>query len=411
MKKKKVLTAILAAVLVCAVIVGIVILTRVGRRPFRNLTVSDIASASVCLVPPDETIPISDLVELVSYLNEVVIYRQDSSYTEYSGQGVIFTLMMEDGTQTEVNAYNPFVVIDGTGYRTKYEPCEKLNGYANRLLRETESSGQTTDEIEKSAGGEPEPEPDTEPVANGMLQEDTVNEVAIKAHIKEIDQNTLTISSDSDGYPGAFLVEVPEDVMDVAALAGGDAIVIHMIDSGSESQGMKEFQAYSILTEEEIEMMTAQHQVLLTGAPILTLTDALSSSMSGVELHSSGFTWNYEKEKGQMESVVACGAAPLDAAISDKLKTLEIPDYNGMDKVPYLLNTVIPPDEVVLMEWDAEAIGNIEAEPVRTVHYFCPPFLLTLRADAIYEINGVWEEENAESNGFYGNAGYVFKTR
>ncbi len=88
------------------------------------------------MAPPDQTIPIADadMEELVSYLNEVVIYHEDHSYTEYAGQAVIFTLTMADGTQEEIAAYNPFVVINGTGYRTKYEPCEKLNRYANELL-------------------------------------------------------------------------------------------------------------------------------------------------------------------------------------------------------------------------------------------------------------------------------------
>lgn len=72
--------------------------------------------------------------ELVEYLKDVVIYKKDNSYTEYAGQGVTFTLTMSDGTQTQIMAYNPFLVIDGVGYRTKYEPCEALNNYANRLL-------------------------------------------------------------------------------------------------------------------------------------------------------------------------------------------------------------------------------------------------------------------------------------
>lgn len=72
--------------------------------------------------------------ELVEYLKDVVIYKKDNSYTEYAGQGVTFTLTMSDGTQTQIMAYNPFLVIDGVGCRTKYEPCEALNNYANRLL-------------------------------------------------------------------------------------------------------------------------------------------------------------------------------------------------------------------------------------------------------------------------------------
>ena len=76
----------------------------------------------------------SDYNLLVSYLNEVVIYNKDNSYTEYAGQAVIFTLSLADGSQVEIIAYNPFIIIDGIGYKCKYEPCEALNHYANELM-------------------------------------------------------------------------------------------------------------------------------------------------------------------------------------------------------------------------------------------------------------------------------------
>jgi hypothetical protein len=44
----------------------------------------------VLLIPPNETIKITDIEELTGYLRDVVIYNEDNSYTEYSGQGVIF---------------------------------------------------------------------------------------------------------------------------------------------------------------------------------------------------------------------------------------------------------------------------------------------------------------------------------
>ena len=66
-------------------------------------------------------------------MNDVVIYQQDNSYTEYAGQAAAFTLTMTDGTQTEITAYSPFLVIDGVGYKTKHEPCEALSRYANEL--------------------------------------------------------------------------------------------------------------------------------------------------------------------------------------------------------------------------------------------------------------------------------------
>lgn len=109
-----------------------------GQRPYRNLKASDIVSAEVYLAPPDRTIQITELEELAAYLNEVVIYQEDNSYTEYAGQTVIFTLTMADGSQEKIAAYNPFVVINGTGYRTKYEPCETLARCANQALEQAE---------------------------------------------------------------------------------------------------------------------------------------------------------------------------------------------------------------------------------------------------------------------------------
>lgn len=111
-----------------------------GEKPYKNLTTAEVSSATVQLTPPDKKIQIEDIGELVELLKSVMIYDVDNSYTEYDGQSVVFTLMMADGSQTNIMAYNPFLVIDGTGYQTEYEPCEALNEYANRLLNAENST-------------------------------------------------------------------------------------------------------------------------------------------------------------------------------------------------------------------------------------------------------------------------------
>ena len=111
-----------------------------GRRPYRELTAADIQSATVLLAPPDTTLEIPDTGALAEYLSQVVIYGRDDSYTEYAGQAVRFMLHLADGSITDIVAYNPFLVIDGVGYRTKYEPCEALNRYANELLSSGEAA-------------------------------------------------------------------------------------------------------------------------------------------------------------------------------------------------------------------------------------------------------------------------------
>jgi len=132
MKKK---TTVIA--LTCIILLGAVITAARaagGRQPYQNLDAAEIVSAKVRLTPPDKTLEIGDIPELVKYLSDVVIYEKDNSYSEYAGQGVTFTLTLANGKQTEITAYNPFLVIDGVGYQTEYVPCEALNRYANGLL-------------------------------------------------------------------------------------------------------------------------------------------------------------------------------------------------------------------------------------------------------------------------------------
>jgi len=88
------------------------------------------------LRPPDEKFNITDgqvTAELVDLLNDVTISEKDDSYKDYDGQWVEFELTMTDGSSKTVVAYNPFIIIDGIGYKTEYEPCEKLNVFGNDL--------------------------------------------------------------------------------------------------------------------------------------------------------------------------------------------------------------------------------------------------------------------------------------
>ena len=130
--KKKTAVALLCAVIVIAA-AALICTNFIGKKPFASLKAEDIASASVQLLPPNRTAPVTDLDALAAALNDAVIYRKDSSYTEYSGQAVTFTLIMADGSQEEITAYSPFLIVNGTGYRAKYGPCEQLSRYANQL--------------------------------------------------------------------------------------------------------------------------------------------------------------------------------------------------------------------------------------------------------------------------------------
>lgn len=132
MKRKGIIILVASVLMLSVVVIAFAIYG--GKKPYKDLDAAQIVSATVNLSPPDKTVQIIEIKELVEYLQDVVIHNKDNSYTAYAGQGVTFTLTMTDGTQTKIMAYNPFLVIDGVGYKTDYEPCEALNNYANKLL-------------------------------------------------------------------------------------------------------------------------------------------------------------------------------------------------------------------------------------------------------------------------------------
>ena len=127
---------IAAAVFMC----GTLLMFSAGTRPFQSLKAEEIREASVRLTPPDIQLAVNkeETEEMAEILRRVVVYRKDDSYKEYMGQYVEFTITKTDGTVTTVGAYNPFLIIDGVGYRAKYGPCEELNRLANDLEAGTE---------------------------------------------------------------------------------------------------------------------------------------------------------------------------------------------------------------------------------------------------------------------------------
>ena len=131
MKKTKIFIVI---TIICIGIVFILLDTR-GQKPFEKLTKEEIKEVTVELYPPDTTAELDEeeIEDLVEILHQVVIYKKDNTYSDYCGQAVIYKITKYDGTTIEVQAYNPFLIIDGIGYTTKYEPCQQLNSLGNKI--------------------------------------------------------------------------------------------------------------------------------------------------------------------------------------------------------------------------------------------------------------------------------------
>jgi len=126
---------------ICAFTILIVLILMIqpwaswAKKPFKDLSAEKISEVSVQLLPPDVTLKLSEneISDLVKILHSVVIYNVDDSYKSYVGQAVIYTISKTDGTKIKINAYNPFLIIDDVGYKTKYEPCEQLNALGNQI--------------------------------------------------------------------------------------------------------------------------------------------------------------------------------------------------------------------------------------------------------------------------------------
>ena len=133
MKKSLIICSSLVAVII---VMLLLIIHPWSKTPFKYLSSNDISSVSVRLSPPDQVFDLSndEIIELTKILNSVVIYNKDNSYNQYCGQAVIYPITKTDGTTLTVSSFNPFLIIDDTGYKAKYEPCEKLNALGNRII-------------------------------------------------------------------------------------------------------------------------------------------------------------------------------------------------------------------------------------------------------------------------------------
>ena len=131
MKKEKIFIVI---TIICIGIVFVLLNVR-NQKPFKKLTIEEIKEVTVELYPPDTTAELDEeeIEDLVEILHQVVIYKKDNTYSDFCGQAVIYKITKYDDTTIEVQAYNPFLIIDGIGYTTKYEPCQQLNSLGNKI--------------------------------------------------------------------------------------------------------------------------------------------------------------------------------------------------------------------------------------------------------------------------------------
>jgi hypothetical protein len=108
-----------------------------SEYPFKSLKLEDVETVELLVQPPNtmtEIIESTQIQELIEVLHRVIIYEKDESWRDYNGQYVQYTIIKKSTENITIGAYNPFLIIDGIGYKTEYQPCEDLNNLANSII-------------------------------------------------------------------------------------------------------------------------------------------------------------------------------------------------------------------------------------------------------------------------------------
>lgn len=154
-----------------------------------------------------------------------------------------------------------------------------------------------------------------------------------------------------------------------------------------------------------IMLSGCQKTDIVTEAPDLKLRDTLSSTLEYFSVSTGNCSWNYKKGK-DMVGYIACGSHPLEEA---KIKEpLQLKYQNKQDYVPYEIYFDVIPDEIIVMEYDSIDIDNVEKEPIAT--YVLEEDYLELHIDKVYVFNVMWNKDDLDTRGFYGEASYVLVT-
>ena len=132
-RQRRILYAAMIALLL--LVPSVALFFQSSEKPFRDLEAGQVVGVCVEAASSGEAVALDEqaVADFVSVLQAVKLYGEDPGYQEASGPFVTFSFALSDGTEHTVSACAPYVVIDGTGYRTDVEPCQALSSLAEQL--------------------------------------------------------------------------------------------------------------------------------------------------------------------------------------------------------------------------------------------------------------------------------------
>lgn len=129
MRRKQIFYIAGSIIIIACIIVSLLLYQQKGETPLADLNVDSIRTIEISAYPPDEIKVINnreEIQQIAQAMQHIVTYEQVES-NDYTGQTVVYTILMTDGTKQEIEISNPLVRIEGHYYKTRYEPAEELN--------------------------------------------------------------------------------------------------------------------------------------------------------------------------------------------------------------------------------------------------------------------------------------------
>lgn len=338
-------------------------------REVTGLKAEDVAAVTAWAVPPDKEAVLGEeeINELVEILSTVAVYCKDNSYNEYSGQWVEFRITKADGSQLEVAAYAPFIIINGEGYQAKYEPCQKLNGLGNRVI-EAASVNPEQDKLNILVGDDSIFNSRTMAMANekGLYALLPEEEETLQALIQSGDWKKGTVDSETVAAGGAVcdfveMIKVKDQVyistntvVDVLRCGVMDGEIDSTVGKGEypEENNQSNFGTgfgYQIISEDVVDVYINGEWIMFTPvdreiyidrnwrmqeedkeieeeASLMTITSNKQTS-DAYEIFSASMTWS---EHGWL---CVCGLDPATSLpeVADKLPEFTLADDFGVD--------------------------------------------------------------------------------
>ena len=116
---------------------SIYIYNRVEKKPYSKISESDIAEVSILFGTYEPyQLTENETEEFINMLKDVVIYKKDNTYVEYTCvKKSMFCIEKTNGKKIYIGTDNPFFIINGTGYRTEYLPCDRLSRFYVEIVQ------------------------------------------------------------------------------------------------------------------------------------------------------------------------------------------------------------------------------------------------------------------------------------